>query len=76
MRGGAKRWVVVVGGGRWAGRGGAGHLKLADFGLARPLLPGSRAHTRCGTDEYLPPELLANKGAGFAGDWWALGVRF
>eukprot|EP01052_Picozoa_sp_SAG31_P017456 SAG31_NODE_1194_length_9448_cov_9.896887_7_plen_270_part_00 len=52
----------------------SGHLKLADFGLARPLLHGSRARTRCGTDEYMSPELLSNKGVTFASDWWALGV--
>ena len=50
-------------------------MKLTDFGLARSLLPGERATTNCGTDEYIPPELLTRQGVGCGtGDWWALGV--
>uniref|UniRef100_A0A8C3CF01 Ribosomal protein S6 kinase related n=1 Tax=Cairina moschata TaxID=8855 RepID=A0A8C3CF01_CAIMO len=41
-----------------------GHLKLADFGLSRHLRWGERAHTICGTLQYMvllgtpPPQLL------------------
>lgn len=31
----------------------AGHLKLADFGLSRHLRWGERAHTICGTLQYM-----------------------
>lgn len=30
-----------------------GHLKLADFGLSRHLRCGERAHTICGTLQYM-----------------------
>ena len=62
-----------------------GYLKLADFGLSR-FLPwscpagdegGRRAHTLCGTPQYIAPEVLlgkAGKGYDRAVDWWALGV--
>ncbi|KAF1540828.1 hypothetical protein FQV19_0015528, partial [Eudyptula minor] len=42
---------VKVGGSR-AGAGG-GHLKLTDFGLSRHLRWGERAHTICGTLQYM-----------------------
>jgi len=33
-----------------------------------------RTFTACGTDEYVPPELLEGKGRTAAADWWGLGV--
>nr|CCA19200.1 protein kinase putative [Albugo laibachii Nc14] len=53
-----------------------GHVKLADFGLAKE---GIRSHlngtyTMCGTPEYLPPEILSREGHGTAVDWWNLGM--
>lgn len=51
-----------------------GHVRLADFGFAKPIGPRGRAYTQCGTPDYVPPELLAGKGVSFAGDLWALGV--
>jgi serine/threonine protein kinase len=35
-----------------------GHLKLADFGLARELEDSELAGTFCGTSAYLPPEMV------------------
>jgi serine/threonine protein kinase len=50
-----------------------GHLKLADFGLARQI--DHQGHfSLCGTFEYLPPEMLRNGEQTFAVDWWALGI--
>ncbi|GAO17761.1 uncharacterized protein UV8b_04169 [Ustilaginoidea virens] len=55
-----------------------GHVKLVDFGFAKPL--GYKddhpveTYTLCGTPEYLAPEVIHNKGHTTAVDWWALGI--
>lgn len=46
-----------------------GHILLVDFGLSKY---GLEAISTCGTLEYLSPEALTERRAGFAGDWWAL----
>ncbi|OQR90915.1 kinase [Thraustotheca clavata] len=53
-----------------------GHVKLADFGLAKQGITGrlDGTNTLCGTPEYLPPEILNKKGHGTAVDWWNLGM--
>ncbi|XP_032304383.1 ribosomal protein S6 kinase-related protein isoform X2 [Coturnix japonica] len=51
-----------------------GHLKLADFGLSRHLGCGERAHTICGTLQYMAPEVLSGGPYSHAADWWSLGV--
>eukprot|EP01156_Anaeramoeba_ignava_P022696 Anaeramoba_ignava/c20957_g2_i3.p1 GENE.c20957_g2_i3~~c20957_g2_i3.p1 ORF type:complete len:339 (-),score=99.22 c20957_g2_i3:315-1331(-) len=51
-----------------------GHLKLADFGLAKPLKKQNRTFSFCGSPEYLSPEVIERKGYGTATDLWALGV--
>ncbi|XP_051665454.1 LOW QUALITY PROTEIN: ribosomal protein S6 kinase-related protein [Manacus candei] len=52
----------------------AGHLKLTDFGLSRYLQWGERAHTICGTLQYMAPEVLSGGPYSHAADWWSLGV--
>ena len=49
-----------------------GYIKLADFGFARRLAPGERAHSLCGTITHVPPELLEGRGVSFSCDCWAL----
>lgn len=59
-----------------------GHLRLADFGLARRLQKSSsgnhyhRAGSVCGTRNYLPPEMLLGRLYGVEVDLWSLGVLF
>ncbi|GLJ43931.1 hypothetical protein SUGI_0915780 [Cryptomeria japonica] len=35
---------------------------------------GGRAHSYVGTEEYMAPEMIENKGHGGAVDWWSFGV--
>lgn len=60
---------------------GQGHVKLVDFGLSKRLFdPESgvwdgRTFTVCGTNYYMPPEMLVktNPGHSLATDWWQVG---
>jgi len=52
---------------------GDGYVKLCDFGFAK-CVAESRTFTKCGTDEYAPPELVSGRGRSTAADWWGLGV--
>ncbi|MBI2943867.1 MAG: serine/threonine protein kinase [Candidatus Wallbacteria bacterium] len=57
---------------------GTGDVKLADFGLAKPLGESgtfqSAAGLMVGTPGYLAPEVVAGESAGVAADLYALGV--
>ncbi|KAF9073730.1 kinase-like protein [Rhodocollybia butyracea] len=50
-----------------------GELKIADFGWSVHA-PGNRRMTKCGTLDYLPPEMVLEKEHGKWVDYWALGV--
>jgi len=50
-----------------------GFVKLCDFGFAKKV-GAERTFTRCGTPDYVAPEMLLNQGVDRACDWWALGV--
>jgi serine/threonine protein kinase len=53
-----------------------GHIKLADMGLSKKLdSKTGRTRTMCGTDTYLPPEMVCRhpNGHGLAVDMWQLG---
>jgi serine/threonine protein kinase len=53
-----------------------GHIKLADFGLAKEnVTEKNPAISFCGTPAYLPPEILNNTGAYTATDIYLLGVN-
>ena len=52
----------------------AGHPLLADMGFAQQVSPHGRTHSRCGSEEYAPPELLDGRGRAPAADLWCLGV--
>ena len=51
-----------------------GHIKLADFGLARMMTTENSKNTLCGTCEYLAPEMIKGENQTFAVDYWSLGV--
>ncbi|KFB36070.1 AGAP006094-PA-like protein [Anopheles sinensis] len=55
-----------------------GHIVLTDFGLSRELLHvKERAHSFCGTIEYMAPEIVKsrhNDGHDTSVDWWSVGV--
>jgi serine/threonine protein kinase len=60
--------------------GSDGHVLLTDFGLAKELAPPGpvgrsveRAHSFCGTAEYMAPEMIMQDGHDAAVDWWSLG---
>lgn len=55
-----------------------GHIVLTDFGLSKlfDIDSGERAHSFCGTLEYMAPEIIrcGTDGHDFAVDWWSVGV--
>ena len=50
-----------------------GYIKICDFGFAKKAA-STRTFTKCGTDEYAPPEVVSGRGRTCAADWWALGI--
>jgi serum/glucocorticoid-regulated kinase 2 len=51
-----------------------GYIKLTDFGLSKIGVVGNEgAKSRCGTPEYLAPEILLGN-HGKAADWWTVGA--
>ncbi|OHS99021.1 AGC family protein kinase [Tritrichomonas foetus] len=51
-----------------------GHIKLADFGLARMVTNENSKNTFCGTYEYLAPEMILEEQQTAAVDYWSLGI--
>ncbi|CAD8112967.1 unnamed protein product [Paramecium primaurelia] len=52
-----------------------GHLKVADFGLAKPNMGQfDEAYSFCGSPEYMAPEMLQQQGHTFAVDYYCLGA--
>jgi len=51
-----------------------GYVRLVDLGFAKRVPPGHKTWTFCGTPEYIPPEIISNKGHNIAADYWSLGI--
>jgi serine/threonine protein kinase len=51
-----------------------GHIKLADFNLAKNIEKEEKTNTICGTPEYISPEILEGSSYGREVDFWGLGV--
>ena len=52
-----------------------GYLKIVDFGVCKRLSTSdARAQTIVGTAEYLPPEIIIQKGHNKSADWWSFGI--
>lgn len=52
-----------------------GHLKIADFGLAKPNMDESMlAYSFCGSPEYMAPEMLRKNGHNYSVDIYCLGT--
>ncbi|KDQ07122.1 hypothetical protein BOTBODRAFT_74439, partial [Botryobasidium botryosum FD-172 SS1] len=52
----------------------AGHIKIADFGLACVLSrPTSRAYLACGTPDFVDPDIVLPEGYGCEIDIYSLG---
>lgn len=52
-----------------------GYLKLVDYGICKTLA-GHDSVTKSivGSKEYLPPEVIAQKGHNKMADWWCFGI--
>lgn len=52
-----------------------GHIKLIDFGLAKGNITENHLTSSiCGTNEYIPPEVISGSKYSYNFDWWGLGV--
>lgn len=52
-----------------------GFIKLIDFGLSKQLENDSeKVGDMCGTNEYIPPEVINKEKYSFNFDWWGFGI--
>jgi serine/threonine protein kinase len=52
-----------------------GHIKIIDFGLAKGNVnKNNLISSICGTNEYIPPEVISGSKYSFNFDWWGFGI--
>jgi len=51
----------------------SGYPKLADFGFAK-VIGKNKTRTKCGTPDYMAPEIIAAGLHHYPADWWTLGI--
>lgn len=52
-----------------------GHIKITDFGLSKDNMEIDKvSNSVCGTQEYIPPEMILNDYYDYSVDWWAVGI--
>jgi protein kinase/protein kinase A len=52
-----------------------GFIRLIDFGLSKQLKDeNEKLNDICGTNEYIPPEVIKNENYSFNFDWWGFGI--
>ena len=51
-----------------------GHVKIADFGLAKVIPKREKSYSFCGSPEYMSPEMLRGKGHDRQIDYYCLGI--
>lgn len=52
-----------------------GYIRMVDFGVCKRLASAdARTDTIVGTPEYLPPEIIIQKGHSLSADWWSFGI--
>ncbi|CAI9260143.1 unnamed protein product [Lactuca saligna] len=49
-------------------------VMLTDFGVAKQFDESTRLNSRCGTLEYMTPEIVQRRGHDKATDWWSVGI--
>jgi len=51
-----------------------GHVKIADFGLAKHIPSRQKSYSFCGSPEYMSPEMLKGRGHDKQLDYYCLGA--
>jgi len=52
-----------------------GYVKIIDFGIAKQLTDENyKIFEICGTNEFIPPEVIENSNYSFNFDWWGFGI--
>ncbi|KDR16842.1 protein kinase PVPK-1-like isoform X6 [Zootermopsis nevadensis] len=55
-----------------------GHIAIADYGLCKQFVSSKEdddyAYNKCGTNQYMAPEMIIGEGYSYEVDWWSVGI--